>query len=77
MLRAVRRALETYHQSPERWQELLTLAMRARDRRGYDFTWTTAANRYLIESYEMGDQTESDRYFINSNQDARGEDERL
>jgi starch synthase len=71
MLHAVRRALETYHQRPERWQELLTVAMRARDRHGHDFTWTTAANRYLIESYELGDQTDSEQSFINGNQDPR------
>ena len=36
-----------------------------------------SANRYLIELYEMDDQTDSDRYFINGNQDVRGKDERL
>jgi starch synthase len=56
MLHAVGRALETYHQSPDRWQELMTTAMQARDRHGHDFTWTTAAKRYLTELYEMGDQ---------------------
>ena len=61
MLYAVERALEIYHQSPDHWQELLTIAMQARDRHGHDFTWTTAANRYLAELYEMGDQTESCR----------------
>jgi len=55
MLHAVGRALETYHQHPDRWRELLTRAMQARDRLGHDFTWITAANRYLTELYEMGD----------------------
>jgi starch synthase len=55
MLKAVEKALETYHQSPDRWKELQTTAMQARDRYGHDFTWTTAANRYLTELYEMGD----------------------
>jgi len=56
MLRAVGGALETYHQRPDRWQELRATAMQARDRRGHDFTWTTAANRYLTELYDMGGQ---------------------
>ena len=55
MLQAVERALEIYHQQPDHWQALLTTAMRARDRNGHDFTWTTAANRYLTELYGMGD----------------------
>jgi starch synthase len=53
MLHAVGRALETYHQHPSHWQELLEKAMRAKDRHGHDFAWTTAANRYLTELYEM------------------------
>jgi starch synthase len=53
MLHTVGRALETYHQRPDRWQKLLARAMQARDRHGHDFTWTTAANRYLTELYEM------------------------
>jgi starch synthase len=53
MLHAVGRALETYHQRPDRWQELVTTAMQARDRHGDDFTWTTAANHYLTELYEI------------------------
>jgi starch synthase len=53
MLHAIGRALETYHQRPDRWQELLATAMQARDRHGHDFTWTTAANRYLTELYEI------------------------
>jgi starch synthase len=61
MLHAVERALETYHQRPDHWQELLTTAMQAKDRLGHDFTWTTAANRYLTEIYEMGDQTNTSR----------------
>jgi starch synthase len=61
MLRAVGRALETYHQRPDHWQELLTTAMQAKDRLGHDFTWTTAADRYLAELYEMGDQTDTGR----------------
>jgi starch synthase len=56
MLHAVGRALETYHQRPDCWQELLKTAMRARDRNGHDFTWTTAANRYLAELYNFGEQ---------------------
>jgi starch synthase len=56
MLHAVGRALETYHQRPDCWQELLKTAMRARDRNGHDFTWTTAANRYLAELYDFGEQ---------------------
>ena len=59
MLHAIRRSLETYHQSPGRWQELMTTAMQARDRYGHDFTWSTAANRYLAEVYEMGDRPEA------------------
>jgi starch synthase len=61
MLRAVGRALATYHQHPDRWQELLTAAMQAKDWQGHDFTWTTAANRYLTEVYEMGDRPETGR----------------
>jgi starch synthase len=61
MLHTVGRALETYHQSPDRWQELMATAMQARDRHGHDFTWTTAANRYLTELYEMGDQAGTGR----------------
>jgi glycogen synthase len=56
MLDAVERALETYHQRPDHWQELRTVAMQARDRHGDDFTWTTAANRYLAELYDFGEQ---------------------
>jgi starch synthase len=56
MLHAVGRALETYHQRPDCWQELLKTAMRARDQNGHDFTWTTAANRYLAELYNFGEQ---------------------
>jgi starch synthase len=52
MLQAVERALEIYHQQPDHWQALLATAMQARDRQGHDFTWTTAANRYLKELYE-------------------------
>jgi starch synthase len=51
MLHAVRRALETYHRHPDRWQELVATAMQARDRYGDDFTWTTAAEHYLTELY--------------------------
>jgi glycogen synthase len=51
MLDAVGKALEIYHQRPDRWQELVTTAMQAKDRFGDDFTWTTAANRYLSELY--------------------------
>jgi len=61
MLKALERALETYHHSPDRWQGLLATAMRARDRHGHDFTWTTAANRYLAELYEMGHQADTSR----------------
>jgi starch synthase len=56
MLHAVGRALETYHQRPDCWQELLKTAMRARDQNGHDFTWITAANRYLAELYNFGEQ---------------------
>jgi starch synthase len=59
MLHAVEGALETYHQRPDDWQELLTSAMQARDRYGHDFAWTTAANRYLTEVYEVDDRTET------------------
>jgi starch synthase len=61
MLHALGRALEIYHQSPDRWQELMATAMRARDRHGHDFTWTTAAHRYLTELYELGDQAGTGR----------------
>jgi starch synthase len=61
MLLAVGRALEIHHQRPELWQELLTTAMQAKDRLGHDFTWTTAADRYLTELYEVGDQTDTGR----------------
>jgi starch synthase len=61
MLHAVGRALETYHQRPDRWQGLLTTAMRARDRNGHDFAWTTAADRYLTELYELDVQTDTGR----------------
>ena len=56
MLRSVERALEIYHREPGHWQALLTTAMRARDRKGHDFTWTTAADRYLTELYEADNQ---------------------
>ena len=56
MLQAVKKALELYHQQPDRWQVLLTTAMRARDRNGHDFAWTTAANRYLTELYGVDDR---------------------
>jgi starch synthase len=59
MLHAVERALEIYHQQPDHWQALLTTAMRARDRNGHDFTWTTAANRYLTELYEVDDRADT------------------
>jgi len=64
MLHAVGRALETYYQRPDRWQELLATAMQARDRRGHDFTWTTAANRYLAELYEIDGRADIDRQSI-------------
>jgi len=67
MLQAVGRALETYHQRPDRWQELLTTTMQARDRYGHDFTWTTAANRYLAELYEVSNRTYTGRQFTNDN----------
>jgi starch synthase len=54
MLHAVGRALEVYQQQPDCWQELLTTAMQAKDRLGHDFRWTTAADRYLTELYEVG-----------------------
>ena len=55
MLQAIEGALEIYHRQPDHWQALLTTAMRARDRNGHDFGWTTAANRYLTELYEVDD----------------------
>jgi starch synthase len=55
LLHAIERALEVYSLHPDRWLQLQTTAMQARDRYGHDFTWTTAANRYLTELYEMGD----------------------
>jgi starch synthase len=61
MLDTVGRALETYHQSPDHWEELLARAMQAKDRLGHDFTWNTATNRYLAELYEMGDRTDTCR----------------
>jgi starch synthase len=61
MLHAVGRALENFHQQPDLWQALVTSAMRARDRRGHDFTWTTAANRYLTELYEMDGRANAGR----------------
>jgi starch synthase len=61
MLQAVRRSVETYQQYPDRWQELMTTAMQARDRSGHDFTWDTAANRYLTEVYGMDDRPETGR----------------
>jgi starch synthase len=60
MLQAVERALKIYHQHPDHWQALLTTAMQARDRHGHDFTWTTAANQYLTELYDMGDQSKKE-----------------
>jgi starch synthase len=56
MLGAVDRALEVYHQQPDHWLALLATAMQARDKLGHDFTWTTAANRYLSELYSFGEQ---------------------
>jgi starch synthase len=56
MLHAVERALQTYHQRPGLWQELLATAMQARNRQGQDFTWSTAVNRYLAELYGNGEQ---------------------
>jgi starch synthase len=61
MLHAVGRALGIYHQRPDRWQELLKTAMQAKDRLGHDFSWTTAANRYLTDLYELVDRTETGR----------------
>ncbi len=61
MLHAIGRALETYYQLPDRWQELLATVMQARDRRGQDFTWTTAANRYLTELYEIDGRADTGR----------------
>jgi starch synthase len=51
MLKAVERALQLYWQHPDSWQALLGNAMQARDRDGQDFTWTTAADRYVEELY--------------------------
>jgi starch synthase len=53
MLHAIGRALQTFHQQPNLWQDLVTNAMRARDRVGHDFAWTTAATRYVTELYEV------------------------
>ena len=61
MLRAIGRALEIYYQRPDLWQDLLITAMQARDRHGHDFTWTTAANRYLTELFDVADSTEPGR----------------
>jgi starch synthase len=51
MLQAVERALRLYDQQPDSWSDLLANAMQARDRDGQDFTWTTAADRYVDELY--------------------------
>lgn len=51
MVRAVDRALQLYHERPDQWQALISTAMQARDRAGQDFTWATAADRYLAELY--------------------------
>ena len=61
MLDATGRSLETYHQHPDHWRELITTAMQARDQWGHDFTWTTAANRYLTELYELDDRADTGR----------------
>ena len=59
MLHATGRSLETYHQHPDHWRELMAAAMQARDQWGHDFTWTTAANRYLTELYELDDRADT------------------
>jgi starch synthase len=55
MLQTVERAIEVYRQHPEQWSILLRNAMRANDRHGQDFTWTTAAERYIAELYGVDD----------------------
>jgi starch synthase len=62
MLHVTGRSLETYHQHPEHWRELMATAMQARDQWGHDFTWTTAANRYLTELYELDDRADTGRH---------------
>jgi starch synthase len=62
MLHTVERALLTYYPRPDRWQELVKTAMWARDGQGHDFTWTTAANRYLTELYELDDQADTGQH---------------
>jgi starch synthase len=59
LLGAIERALEVYSLDPDRWLQLQTTAMQARDRYGHDFTWTTAAKRYLAELYEMVGRAEA------------------
>ena len=59
MLHATGRSLETYHQHPDHWRGLMATAMQARDQWGHDFTWTTAANRYLTELYESDDRADT------------------
>jgi starch synthase len=61
MLQAVERALEVYHLQPDHWQALVVAAMRARDRNGQDFSWTTAADRYMRELYEIDCRTDTSR----------------
>jgi starch synthase len=55
MLQTIEGALQIYHQQPGQWQALLATAMRATDRNGHDFSWTTAADRYLTELYQVDD----------------------
>jgi starch synthase len=50
MLRAIQRAIQVYC-SPEHWQSLVHNAIQARDRRGDDFSWETAVNRYVDMLY--------------------------
>jgi glycogen synthase len=66
MLHATGRSLETYHQHPGHWRELMATAMQARDQWGHDFTWTTAVNRYLTELYELDDRADTGRHSAGS-----------
>ncbi|MBN1483471.1 MAG: glycogen synthase [Chloroflexia bacterium] len=50
MVQALERALRVYA-SPEQWRRLVHNALQARDRRGDDFSWQTAVDRYMQEVY--------------------------
>ena len=70
---AVDRAIEVYHEQSEHWQALMANAMQARDRKGHDFSWTTAADRYLTELYAFGERSGTGRQSTCDKKDGSGQ----